>query len=72
MVISAREVDRPLEWYNRYAHHIALDQVGEGGQLALNAARVLVLGAQFEEGAEVAGLEGREICRLSLLVHELS
>ena len=45
MVISALEVDRPLEWYNRYARHIALDQVGEGGQLALNAARVLVLGA---------------------------
>ncbi|MEE9464146.1 MAG: molybdopterin-synthase adenylyltransferase MoeB [Candidatus Neomarinimicrobiota bacterium] len=39
------KMDQPLQWYNRYARHIALDQVGEGGQQVLNAARVLVLGA---------------------------
>ncbi len=39
------EIDRPLDWYNRYARHIALEEVGEAGQLALNAASVLIIGA---------------------------
>ncbi len=37
--------DQPVEWYNRYARHIALEQVGEEGQLALNDSSVLVIGA---------------------------
>ena len=44
MSTSARTVDKPSDWYNRYARHIALDEVGESGQLALNAAAVLVIG----------------------------
>ena len=44
MTASARTVDKSLNWYNRYARHIALDEVGEAGQLALNAASVLVIG----------------------------
>ncbi|UCD39009.1 MAG: HesA/MoeB/ThiF family protein [Fidelibacterota bacterium] len=44
MTTSARTADRPLDWYNRYARHIALEEVGESGQLALNAASVLVIG----------------------------
>lgn len=42
---AADQLERPLEWYNRYARHLALDQVGEEGQVALNAAQVMVLGA---------------------------
>lgn len=42
---SAKEVDQPLDWYNRYARHIALEQVGEEGQLALNQSSVLLIGA---------------------------
>lgn len=45
MAISAKTVDKPLDWYNRYARHITLDQVGETGQLALDAASVLLIGA---------------------------
>jgi adenylyltransferase/sulfurtransferase len=45
MNTSARTVDKPLDWYNRYARHIALEEVGEAGQLALNAASILVIGA---------------------------
>lgn len=33
-----------LDWYNRYARHIALDEVGEEGQEALNRARVMLIG----------------------------
>lgn len=44
MSTSARFIDKSLDWYNRYARHIALDEVGEAGQLALNAASVLVIG----------------------------
>jgi adenylyltransferase/sulfurtransferase len=44
MTASARTVDKSLNWYNRYARHIALEEVGEAGQLALNAASVLVIG----------------------------
>jgi adenylyltransferase/sulfurtransferase len=44
MSTSARTVDKPLDWYNRYARHIALEEVGEPGQLALDAASVLVIG----------------------------
>ncbi|UCH11141.1 MAG: molybdopterin-synthase adenylyltransferase MoeB [Fidelibacterota bacterium] len=44
MSTSARTMDKPLDWYNRYARHIALEEVGESGQLALNAASVLVIG----------------------------
>jgi len=42
---SAKQLERPLEWYNRYARHLVLDQVGEQGQATLNAAHVMVLGA---------------------------
>jgi len=52
MVASAHQVDkpfdkaqdRPLDWYNRYARHIALEEVGESGQEALNQASVLIIG----------------------------
>ncbi len=45
MRTSARTVDRSLDWYNRYARHIALDEVGEAGQIALNESSVLIVGA---------------------------
>ena len=42
---SPFNVDKPIEWYNRYARHITLDGVGEEGQLALEASSVLLIGA---------------------------
>jgi adenylyltransferase/sulfurtransferase len=45
MTLSARPVDKPDSWYNRYARHITLEEVGETGQLALGNASVLLIGA---------------------------
>lgn len=53
MVASVQQVDKPFDkaqdkprdWYNRYARHIALEEVGESGQEALNQASVLIIGA---------------------------
>ena len=35
---------KSLDWYNRYARHIALEEVGESGQEILNRTSVLVVG----------------------------
>ncbi len=45
MAQSARIVDESLDWYNRYARHITLEEVGESGQQALGDTRVLIIGA---------------------------
>jgi len=45
MTTAARTVDKPLDWYNRYARHITLEEVGEAGQQTLNDAKVLLIGA---------------------------
>ncbi|MCH7859353.1 MAG: molybdopterin-synthase adenylyltransferase MoeB [Candidatus Marinimicrobia bacterium] len=44
MAPSARLVDESLDWYNRYARHITLDEVGESGQQVLGDTRVLIIG----------------------------
>lgn len=45
MALSPRPVDKPISWYNRYARHIALEEVGETGQQALDNASALIIGA---------------------------
>ncbi len=45
MAESARTVDQSLDWYNRYARHITLEEVGESGQQVLGDTRVLIIGA---------------------------
>ncbi|MFC1747074.1 ThiF family adenylyltransferase [Candidatus Neomarinimicrobiota bacterium] len=45
MTAAPRAFEKSLDWYNRYARHITLEEVGEGGQEALNQARVLLIGA---------------------------
>jgi len=43
-MVSPPKADKQLDWYNRYARHIALEEVGESGQKALNRASVLIVG----------------------------
>ncbi len=44
-MVAPLKADKSLDWYNRYARHIALEEVGESGQEALNRASVLIVGA---------------------------